>query len=326
MIKILIALLVFVTSNAFSQMTDITAKVTNNIGRLNAYLHQPNEIADKEKKRPLVIALHGCNQSARELAEGSGWNELADYFGFYVLYPEQREINNFTGCFNWFLDGDIVRDKGEIGSIHEMLNYVKTTFFIDTTQVFIYGVSAGAMMAVNFLANYPNEINSGAILAGGAYKTINQPIKALSAMRNPKDTTLDEWARRLRSPNPMYKGEFPKLVVIHGTSDKVVAYKNSELLVKQWKTAFEIVAEKDSLLFQSEKIPSVICRSYWNQNNEAVIRFYTIENWGHSISINPGKTPDNGGKETKYSLDGGFFSTYQICKDWSLTEMKTVSK
>jgi len=47
---------------------------------------------------PLVVALHGCTQSAMEYGESSGWLRLADRWGFLLLLPEQRPGNNLTRC------------------------------------------------------------------------------------------------------------------------------------------------------------------------------------------------------------------------------------
>jgi poly(hydroxyalkanoate) depolymerase family esterase len=49
---------------------------------------------------PLVVALHGCNQSAEEYDNGTGWSTLADRFGFAVIYPEQQASNNPKNCFS----------------------------------------------------------------------------------------------------------------------------------------------------------------------------------------------------------------------------------
>lgn len=40
---------------------------------------------------PLVVMMHGCQQSAEEFAQGTRINLLADRFGFAVLYPEQSK-------------------------------------------------------------------------------------------------------------------------------------------------------------------------------------------------------------------------------------------
>jgi len=52
---------------------------------------------------PLVIALHGCTQTADEYDYGTGWSSLADELGFAVLYPQQQPTNNPRNCFLWFL-------------------------------------------------------------------------------------------------------------------------------------------------------------------------------------------------------------------------------
>ena len=39
-------------------------------------------------KAPLVVAIHGCSQNASSFAASTGWNELAETYGFYVLYPD----------------------------------------------------------------------------------------------------------------------------------------------------------------------------------------------------------------------------------------------
>lgn len=299
----------------FSQLTDITKNIALNVGKLNAYIQMPKSTSKDPK--PLVVVLHGCNQQAEDIALGSGWNELADFYDFYVLYPEQRSSNNVFKCFNWFLDSDSEKDKGEIATIHEMIQFVQSNYLIDLNHVYIYGVSAGAMMSVNYMVAYPENICSGAILAGGSYKQIEKPLQAFSEMKNPKDISEKVLKERLYSQNPNFQGVFPKLIVVHGTDDKVVHVDNSRLLIKQWKTAFSIQSETTELVASNKKNPSITKTEYHNENGETVITSYIAENWGHYLMIDPGKTPEQGGEITKYSLDGDFFSTYHILKDWN---------
>ena len=86
-------------------------------GNLEMYIHIPKSKSDSIK-RPLIVALHGCTQDAESMARQSGWNKLADNFGFYVLYPQQKIINNPNACFNWFRKKDICKGMGEIGRAH----------------------------------------------------------------------------------------------------------------------------------------------------------------------------------------------------------------
>ena len=71
-----------------------------NPGNLRMFAYAPKDLPPKA---PLVIALHGCTQTAAEYDHGSGWSSLADSLGFAVVYPQQQPANNPKNCFSWFL-------------------------------------------------------------------------------------------------------------------------------------------------------------------------------------------------------------------------------
>ena len=120
-------------------------------------------------KAPLVIALHGCTQTADEYDHGTGWSSLADNLGFAVVYPQQQPANNPHNCFSWFLPDDIVRGHGEALSIREMVEHAIATFAADRGKAFVTGLSAGGAMASVMLATYPEVFAGGAIIAGLPY-------------------------------------------------------------------------------------------------------------------------------------------------------------
>ena len=64
---------------------------------------------------PLVVALHGCTQTATEYEQGSGWQQYADQWGFDMVYPQQTSSNNSEECFDFF---DPSQDSREIGRAH----------------------------------------------------------------------------------------------------------------------------------------------------------------------------------------------------------------
>lgn len=67
----------------------------DNPGNLNGYYYAPQGLpADA----PLVVVLHGCAQDAAGIARLSGWNRLAETYGFAVLYPQQKRANNLNNC------------------------------------------------------------------------------------------------------------------------------------------------------------------------------------------------------------------------------------
>src|SRR5262245_30230226 len=81
----------------------------NNPGNLKMFTYSP---AGVPADAPLVVALHGCTQSAQDYVK-AGWNDLADVWKFHVLYPEQQVANSSFKCFNWYELGDMKRGAGE---------------------------------------------------------------------------------------------------------------------------------------------------------------------------------------------------------------------
>src|SRR5262249_25028040 len=63
----------------------------SNPGNLRMRVHIPDSLPNMPA---LVVALHGCTQSADDFDHGSGWSMLADRFGFIVVYPQQQPSNN----------------------------------------------------------------------------------------------------------------------------------------------------------------------------------------------------------------------------------------
>jgi poly(hydroxyalkanoate) depolymerase family esterase len=134
-----------------------------NPGNLRMFAYAPKDLPPKA---PLVIALHGCTQTAVEYDQGTGWSSLADSLGFAVVYPQQQPANNPKNCFSWFLPDNIARGHGEARSIREMVEHAIATFVADRRKVFVTGLSAGGAMASVMLATYPEVFAGGAIIAG----------------------------------------------------------------------------------------------------------------------------------------------------------------
>ena len=69
------------------------AGLESNPGNLRMLRYLPKKVREAP---PLVVVLHGCTQKAADYANGAGWIELADLFGFCLLLPEQRRAKNRT--------------------------------------------------------------------------------------------------------------------------------------------------------------------------------------------------------------------------------------
>lgn len=314
----LLLLLFFLFANSsFSQSTELS-DFGSNPGNLRGYIHSPKNLSDS-LKYPLVIALHGCTQNANEIEEQSGWSVLADSHQFYVLYPEQKRINNANNCFNWFFKGDCTKDKGEVASIHQMMEKMCDSLNVDTSRVFIYGLSAGALMSVSFAACYPDELKCCASLAGGAYTGGLKPGKGLANMIKPEEQTPQQLAVKVKKQNPGYSGNYPGLIVLHGMEDKVVNYNNSLELIKQWQGLHDeklVELKFESGLGKGKGFSRKIFGYPEAEFGEIV--FYTFYDGGHTLPVDPGTGNKQGGKTGMFANDMDFFSTWYIAKDFGL--------
>ena len=149
----------------------------SNPGNLAMHAYAPQGVGTSPA---LVVALHGCTQSADSYDQGTGWSDLADRFGFVVVFPEQQPANNPKNCFSWFLPGDTARDSGEALSIRQMVAKATEEFGVDRSRIFVTGLSAGGAMTSAMLATYPEVFAGGAIIAGLPYGA--PPQEAFEAM------------------------------------------------------------------------------------------------------------------------------------------------
>jgi poly(3-hydroxybutyrate) depolymerase len=93
----------------------------SNPGNLKMFRYVPDNLGSA---RPLVVALHGCTQSATKYDDETGWTQLADKLRFALVLPQQDQtgINNPLKCFRWFDPNHNQRGKGEALSIKQMID------------------------------------------------------------------------------------------------------------------------------------------------------------------------------------------------------------
>ncbi len=313
----LLVFIIFISNTAFAQdeLTEIKS-FGQNPGNLRMFIF--DKITPTNKPISLIIALHGCNQDAIDFAELSGWNKIAQNQKFLVLYPQQKWTNNVSNCFNWFNSLDIDNKNGECFSIFEMICYVKSHYSIDTTQIFITGVSAGGAMSVALLANFPSIFNAGAIIAGGAYGVANNVITGVELMKGRIEQTNAQLTKKITKLHPKDSSiTYPKIFIYQGKNDKIVNYKNAYILTNQWCGVHRIDTIADKISINSLDT-NITTYQYQDTNKVPKITIYMIEYLGHKLLISPGLAPDKGGKIGIFGKKSNFHSTYQIALDFKI--------
>jgi feruloyl esterase len=288
------------------------------------YLFKPNNL-NLTSKTPLIVVLHGCLQTASSVAKQSGWNKPANENGFIILYPQQRIKNNPERCFCWYRRKNIKKNRGENFSIKQMIEYTKKNYDIDTSKVFITGLSAGAAMSVALLANYPETFNAGAIFAGAPYKTAFGLIKGVMGLFGWVIKSPEKWGNLVRKANPNFKGNYPKLIIYQGNNDFIVNKRNGVELMKQWTNINNLSQQPTECIPCFADNKDVEKNIYKNSKNEEVVVFYKIDKLGHALLVNPGNCFNEGGKTGTFAKDKNFHSTYWTAVDFGLLPSPTIS-
>ncbi len=135
----------------------------SNPGSVEMYLYTPSSL---QSPAPVVVAIHGCTQSAQEYNDNSGWSDMADQYGYYVIYPNQNSNNNSNNCWNFYQTSDNRRGSGEAQSIKSMVDWVVSNKNVDTSKIYVTGVSSGAVFTDMMAAAYPDVFAGMAPNAG----------------------------------------------------------------------------------------------------------------------------------------------------------------
>ncbi|PDS78285.1 PHB depolymerase family esterase [Rhizobium sp. L43] len=279
----------------------------SNPGNLEGYTYLPSK---RGRNMALVVVLHGCTQTAAGYDIGSGWSELAEDYGFALLFAEQRRANNPNLCFNWFNPEDIRRDHGEVFSIRQMITKVVAEHGIDGRRVFVTGLSAGGAMAAAMLATYPEVFAGGAIIAGLPYASAATIPEAFDRMRGHGGPTGQELELRVRNASA-HKGPWPTLSLWQGTADRTVAPANANAIVEQWRHIHGV----DVLPARVENIGGHQRKIWTDAQGVEAIELYTIAGMGHGTPLDVGT---GYGANGPFMLDVGISSTVETARSWGL--------
>ena len=292
------------------------ASFGTNPGQLKGWLYLP---PDLEPGAALVVALHGCTQSAADFAAGTGWNALADRHGFAVLYPEQQKANNGNCCFNWFEPDDITRGRGEVASIYQMTAHLVETQGLDNRRVHVMGLSAGGAMANAMLAAYPEIYNSGAIVAGLPYGIASTVGEALSVMRGRHPPTAQVLAARIRTA-PIRRHAPPRVSVWQGGQDHTVRRSNAADIIDQWLSLYPDLDEPQ-LDYPAD---GVTHRTWRDASGHVQLEAYDIERMGHGWPVDPeARKPLS--QAAPYFLDAPVSGTARIARFFGLIDRRALA-
>jgi poly(hydroxyalkanoate) depolymerase family esterase len=295
-----------------------TAQFGDDPGQLRMLSFVPENLG---RGAPLVVALHGCTQTAAEYDRGTGWSNLADRYGFAVLLPEQRRGNNPNVCFDWFQPEDIKRGEGEVASIAAMVRNMVAEHGLDPKRVFVTGLSAGGAMTAALLATYPELFAGGAIIAGLPYGSAHNVKEALGTMSHARLRQPREWGDLVRAAAPRPPGgRYPRVAIWQGTADHTVSPANAGQLQRQWGDVHGI----EGLPGVADAVDGVPHHAWRDAEGRVVLETYSVPGLGHAVPVNPSAADPDArcGQAGGYFSASGISSSWQIASSWGLTSQR----
>ncbi|WGG51731.1 alpha/beta hydrolase family esterase [Rugamonas sp. DEMB1] len=199
--------------------------------RMSYWLYLPREApAAGSAGMPLLVMLHGCQQTATQFAQGTRMNALADKAGYAVVYPQQLLSSQAQRCWKWY-DKATQEGGGDVRMIVGIIDKVAQQYPIDRRRIYICGISAGAAMAYIVALNHPELIAAAGLHSAPAFGAGHNVVGALGVMQHGAGLRVERAIHEVLLREP----QFPALpaILIQGMGDQVVRPINQSQLTRQ---------------------------------------------------------------------------------------------
>jgi polyhydroxybutyrate depolymerase len=224
------------------------------------------------QEMPLIIALHGYGDTAAAYAQGTGWAETAEEYGFVVgfLNGYQREWNSSPGGNH---------NEDDTAAILDFIEFVAGEVNINRDRIYLVGFSNGASMVYRAACEAPDTFAAVVAVSGLMWREQHCPDTAQTS-----------------------------LLVIHGTSDTVVPFMggdDSNLSAPEAVAFWAQLAQcSDDGVHQFDETYSGLQIQFYHEcNGGQMVMLYAIPGIGH---VWPGANQRAMGRPIPNELNANF--------------------
>lgn len=155
---------------------------------------------------PVMIFIHGAGQF------GNGKNDLPMLLqeGITQLLDEHRIPDSFSSkgmSYSMLYFSPQFKSQFLVESLDHFIQFIVRNYKVDTTRIYIAGMSRGGELACKYAAAYPGVVTAVVSMGGGVAESDREMVAETIASHN-----VPIWA-------------------IHNTGDEIIPYTNSEGLI-----------------------------------------------------------------------------------------------
>ncbi|MBI5549031.1 MAG: PHB depolymerase family esterase [Deltaproteobacteria bacterium] len=236
---------------------------------------------------PLVVALHGCFQSGADYQLSTGWDDLADRYGFMVVYPHKTGGTIGT-CWDHAATGT-GNPNADMTHILGIIDEVKGSHHIDSNRVYVTGLSAGGGLTYCLMEFKGSTFAGGAPMAAPQCGTKGNPVSEAMIIWHSSSDGISQGAAGFSRFGGAYSG-----------AQKTVTGSR----LKQGNTRHSYDA--------------------FTLNGKHVVGLVTMSN-PHGIAVDPGNLDDQGGTTGSYASDQDIWSSYYTAQFWGLLSTQPIT-
>ena len=253
------------------------------IGRLDYFVYLPS--SRPSLGLPLIVMLHGCSQSASDLAAGTRMNRLAELEGFAVLYPQQSRGAQSHRCWRWFQPEAGV-GASEADAIANLADSVTQQYRLDPERRYVAGMSAGAGMAALVALRHAHQfaavgMHSGAVVGAASSTSAGLSTMRRGTLRDPLSLLAGVLGANTR-PGHLEQDAALPAIILQGMRDPVVAPRNAEQLTKQFLHVNGMDNEAPVTTDLAVSTPDAYRRLDYRRGNKTVVRVCEIAQLDHA--------------------------------------------
>lgn len=255
------------------------------VGHLDYFMYLPS--SRPAAGLPLIVMLHGCSQSATELAAGTRMNHLAEREGFAVLYPQQSRGTQSHRCWRWF-QPEAGAGASEADAIAALASSVTQQYRLDPERQYIAGLSAGAGMAALVALRHARRfaavaMHSGAVVGASSSTSAGLSTMRRGTLRDPLSLLAGVLGANTR-PGELERDAALPALILQGMRDTVVAPRNAEQLTRQFLHVNGMDAESPLTTELASATSNAYRRIDYRRSGKTVVRVCEIAQLDHAWS------------------------------------------